>query len=246
MILYSEYLQWNEANDLKLFALPDDLETQYGGVITPLIKNFISVEDPFIVRVRVRTPYLPSGNPPIDDSDRRDAVSRTWDKLNVFFWSTAPYYGPLLKAYQDNIDKLMTGLTETRKDTNSRNSHTTADHTRHSGQTGHSTQNDTGTRGESDTPTSATFSDFPAPSDNLSFGEQSKSDSTVDSNDESNEEGNEERTTEEEGNASSTREYDTRYTIDKLNELRTKYKNLMKDWYNEFYKEFAVAEANIW
>ena len=244
MILYSEYLRFSEASNVKLYDLPDDLKGQYGGVITPLIKNFLAIEDPYIVRVRV--PYFPSGNPPIDDDDRADAVLRTWAKLTVFFWATAPYYGPLLKAYQDNIDKLMTGLTETREENASTSNNRDVDNSQTSSEESNSSENTSGKRTESDTPTSSTFSSFPTATDNLSFGEQKEEETSSTTGGSRDTQTNETVTEKGTSQTTATREYDTRYTIDKLNDLRTKYRNLMRDWYNELYKEFAVAEANIW
>lgn len=245
MILYSEYLRFNEAEkEVKPFTLADDLKDQYGEVIAPLIKNFLALEDPYIVRTRV--PYFPSGNPPIDAEDRADAVMRTWDKLNVFFWATAPYYAPLLKAYQDNIDKLMTGLTETREENASTTTDRDVENTQTSTEESNTSENTSGKRTESDTPTSSTFSDFPTATDNLSFGEQKEEETSSTTGGSRNAQTNEEARERGTSQTTATREYDTRYTIDKLNELRTKYRNLMRDWYNELYKEFAVAEANIW
>lgn len=244
MILYNEYLRFNEATKIKDFVLAGDLENQYGGVITPLIKNFLVIEDPHVVRVRA--PYFPSGNPPIDDDDRVEAILHTWDKLNVFFWATAPYYAPLLKAYQDNIDKLMTGLTETREENASTTTDRDVENTQTSTEESNTSENTSGKRTESDTPTSSTFSDFPTATDNLSFGEQKEEETSSTTGGSRNAQTNEEARERGTSQTTATREYDTRYTIDKLNDLRTKYRNLMRDWYNELYKEFAVAEANIW
>lgn len=81
---------------------------------------------------------------------------------------------------------------------------------------------------ESDTPVSDTIDSFAeGASDNLSFGSQDKNTNTA--------------TTTQSGTSSRT--YDTTYTIDKLDKVRQKMVNLYARWYAEFYKEFAALQA---
>ena len=91
-----------------------------------------------------------------------------------------------------------------------------------------STSNDDNKHVESDTPVSSTINAFAnGANDNLSFGSQDKNTNTA--------------TTTQSGTTSRT--YDTSYTIDKLDKVRQKIVNLYARWYAEFYKEFAAVKA---
>lgn len=91
-----------------------------------------------------------------------------------------------------------------------------------------STSNDDNKHVESDTPVSSTIESFAnGANDNLSFGSQDKNSNTA--------------TTTQSGTTSRT--YDTSYTIDKLDKVRQKMVNLYARWYAEFYKEFAAVKA---
>lgn len=91
-----------------------------------------------------------------------------------------------------------------------------------------STSNDDNKHVESDTPVSSTIASFAnGANDNLSFGSQDHNKNTT--------------TTQQTGTSSRT--YDTSYTIDKLDKVRQKMVNLYARWYAEFYKEFAAVQA---
>ena len=91
-----------------------------------------------------------------------------------------------------------------------------------------STSNDDNKHVESDTPVSSTLASFAnGANDNLSFGSQDKNSNTATSTQ----------------SGTTTRTYDTTYTIDKLDKVRQKMVNLYVRWYAEFYKEFAAVKA---
>lgn len=91
-----------------------------------------------------------------------------------------------------------------------------------------SNSNDDNKHVESDTPVSSTLASFAnGANDNLSFGSQDKNSNTATSTQ----------------SGTTTRTYDTTYTIDKLDKVRQKMVNLYVRWYAEFYKEFAAVKA---
>lgn len=91
-----------------------------------------------------------------------------------------------------------------------------------------STSNDDNKHVESDTPVSDTIDKFAeGANDNLSFGSQDKNSNTATSTQ----------------TGTSSRTYDTSYTIDKLDKVRQKMTNLYARWYADFYKEFAAVKA---
>ena len=206
MTYLTEWLRFSDADRLVRFDLVDGV----GANAETLKKEYIELEDPYCIRVR-KLCY--PGSEGITDEDRKEAIEATWRKLNLFFRKTTPVYDALLNYYATQKDKLMDGLTTSRtyEDENT------------------STASDTSSRGESETPVSSTFDDFPS-TDGLTFGEQSKSNSTGSGT----------------SSGTSTTKADHSYAMTKLDEITRKYINLYSRWYNEFYKEFAVVEAEVY
>ena len=206
MTYITDYLTWKEADSALSFA------SFYGDLpeeVNKLITDYITPGDPYIIRIR--RPY-PAGLAELSDTEIRDAVTKAWNGVKLFFNKTYPVYKTLIKLYRDNEANLMASLKDdiTREDS------------------AESTSNDDNKHVESDTPVSSTIASFAnGANDNLSFGSQDKNTNTA--------------TTTQSG--TTTRTYDTSYTIDKLDKVRQKMTNLYVRWYAEFYKEFAAVKA---
>lgn len=202
----SEFLNWQEANEVVAFA---DFWSDRPVEVDTLLNDYIALGNPYIVRIR--KPAIFPANA-ITEEDEEEAVKATWNDVKLFFTKTAPVYQTLIKLYKDNEANLMASLKDdiTREDTSESNGSEDNKHV------------------ESDTPVSDTIDSFAnGASDNLSFGSQDKNTNTA--------------TTTQSGTSSRT--YDTTYTIDKLDKVRQKMVNLYARWYAEFYKEFAALQA---
>lgn len=206
-----EYLSYSEANALS--PLSDYLSEKQllDDNVTALIR-YLDVGDPYMVRVK--KPMCNWRATEFTDADRRDAIADTWRRVAIFILRTKDKFETLITEYNARKAKLISPITDTTAITDNIETAGT----------------NNSTRGESDTPVSSTFEQFPTNADNLSFAEQSKANAT----------------NSEQRNGSNNRTYDTDYNVALLGKLERNFVNPLTEWYNLLYREIAVMEAEAY
>lgn len=206
-----EYLTYTEANALS--SLSDYLteKSLLDENVTALL-NYLNVGDPYMVRVKKPIAYWQATE--FTDEDRISAITDTWRRVAIFILRTKDKFETLITEYNARKASLLAPI---------RDKTTITDHIE-------STATNSSTRGESDTPVSSTFAQFPTNADNLSFAEQSKADAD----------------NSEDRDGSNERTYDTDYNVELLGKLERNFVNPLTEWYNLLYREIAVMEAEAY
>ena len=211
MNILVEYLTYTEANALSSLSAYLSDKSLLDDNVTALL-NYLNVGDPYMVRIKKPIGYWQATE--FTDEDRISAITDTWRRVAIFILRTKDKYETLITEYNARKASLIAPI----KDTT-----TITDHIDTHG-------DNSSTRGESDTPVSSTFKQFPTDADNLSFAEQSK--------------GSADNTEDRDG--SNARTYDTDYNVELLGKLERNFVNPLTEWYNLLYREIAVMEAEAY
>ena len=211
MNILVEYLTYTEANELSSLSDYLNEKSLLDEHVTALL-NYLDVGDPYMVRVK--KPISGWQATDFTDEDRIGAIKDTWRRVAIFILRTKDKFEALITEYNARKAKLIAPLTDNTSITD--NIETTG--------------TNSSTRGESDTPVSSTFEQFPTNADNLSFAEQSKANAT----------------NSEKRNGSNSRTYDTDYNVELLGKLERNFVNPLTEWYNLLYREIAVMEAEAY